>query len=751
MKIKRLLPIALMATSLLIGCGGGNKGPVIPDENEDGVHAITIANEAELTPWYVGMSKTLEVKLIADGEEYGVATETRAKNFSLVSSNSKILALNGLVATAGNIEGTVTLSFKWYDTVKNLEIAVSSKPTNKDLYGTEHEGTEEDPFTNEDALLACAYYREQGYEQQTVELFIEGEVESFYHAPGSGNKGDLKACSWYFKPAQKNGAKFEVYIAHIQDESGADRDWTVDDIWVGATVKVAVSKFNNYNDQLETGTNCTRIISISGEKPEIHTYEATVAEAITEGRKLDHQGSTTDKYAVTGYVVKKSGNNYWMNDTATVAGNDYEMFELYGVTNNTFSAKLLKNAKVTVTATLKRYGQDGATSQIETAVIDSVEVIAEGGTWEVIPEPAVEVKTLAEFIALENSKAKAYKVTANIKAFKSGATKDKYGNMTLTDGTNDLVVYGSTATATALAWNNADAYTFTNPQDFITNAKTNALSVGDEITVKMIRSDYTKDGVTTIQGNAVILFDEGGGGGGVPETEKTVAEALTIGAALANKASTPEEYDVVGYVVKTDGSNYFMADTKTVAENDTDMFELYKPSADHTGKLLKNAKVKVTCKIKKYNSQIEDGGITAVTVLEAGESWGGNPEPAVTTRTVTEFVAGENTKAVAYQVTAQIKSFADNKGNAAASASKYGNMIVTDGTTDLFIYGITATASALVWSEAASTYSFTNAQDFTTNSTTKDLKAGDTITMKLIRADYNSTIEGTGIILSVGA
>ena len=121
-----------------------------------------------------------------------------------------------------------------------------------------------------------------------------------------------------------------------------------------------------------------------------------------------------------------------------------------------------------------------------------------------IPEPEVETKTLAEFIAGSNTKTKAYYVTGQIEEFKTGSTKDKYGNMKLTDGTNSLVIYGSTMTASALAWNNANAYVFTNPQNFMTNATSNALSIGDTITMKLIRCDYTNNGTTTIEGQGII-------------------------------------------------------------------------------------------------------------------------------------------------------------------------------------------------------------------------------------------------------
>ena len=529
MKIKKLLPIALMATSLLIGCGGGGGGGggggSLPDEHDDGHHAITIVNEDALkTDFYSGgISRVADVTLTVDGQDYSAETALYNDELSLISADSEIISVNGLTLLSGTKVGKVLVAFKFFDTVKHLEIEVTNAPSGKDIYGTDHDGTQEDPFTNEDAITAAKYFKEQGYDTQTVKLYVQGEVDSFYHAPGSGNKGDKTVCSWYFKPAEGKTEKFEAYIVKKDDGT----EWTFDDIWVGGTVVLEVSQFNNYNDQYETGTNKSKLISCTGEKPEIHTITATVAEAIAAGRELDHQGVTVDKYAITGYVVKKSGDNYFMADTAAVAEHDYDMFELYSVKDAALAAKLTKNANVTVTTTVKRYGQTTETAQIETAVIDSIDVNTEGGTWEVIPEPAVETKTIAEFIALENVLTKAYEVTGTVKTYSA----NKYGNMTLTDGENDLTIYGSSATASYLKWNDADAYVVaSNPQDFLTNDLTKDIKVGDTLKMKLVRKDYN----TTVQGTGLVLEVNGGGEGGGGEGGDPIPVGTNINLTAAN-------------------------------------------------------------------------------------------------------------------------------------------------------------------------------------------------------------------------
>ena len=134
-----------------------------------------------------------------------------------------------------------------------------------------------------------------------------------------------------------------------------------------------------------------------------------------------------------------------------------------------------------------------------------VTVIEAGSAWDV-PEPTVAYTTLAAFINLPNVKTKAYYVTATIKSWKDAtAEKDKYGNMILTDGENDLIIYGSSATESVLIWDNISLYKFSNVNDFLTNEVTAALKIGDFVTMKLIRSDYIKDGVTTIQATGVVV------------------------------------------------------------------------------------------------------------------------------------------------------------------------------------------------------------------------------------------------------
>lgn len=626
MKKQILLPFVLLGAAGLITSLGACQPRNQEEKPEEG-YGVAITNKDALNEtWYAGTSRALDIELTPAGN---VMQEYTTGALKIESSNPEVVSITGANAN-GLAEGQATVTVKYHGWKDTVDLTINRKQTNKEKFGTAHEGTAEDPFDNEDAVKVGKWAKDNG---NTEPLYVKGEIASFYHAPGSRTDG---AVSWFLKPAEGQTEKFEVYKCYKATGSGAEKNLTDDDVWVGglATAYGPITWYADGNQAEFTGST---FVSCEGDKPAPRTtINATFAEALAAGKALEDGADSYDYYQFDAYVTKKSGTNYFLTATSGEAITDEKAntIEIYNAAT-ALDAKLTKNAKITIKMILKNY--HGQVENLLALTADDITVVTEGGTWDVVPEPAVATRTLAEFIAGENTKAKAYNVTAEIKAFKEGATKDQYGNMTLTDGTNDLVVYGSSATATALAWNNADAYVFTNPKDFLTNATTSALAVGDTITMKMIRADYKG----TVQGTGIITNVEGGGGGG----------------------------DTV-------------------------------------------------------------------------------PEPAVETKTLAEFIALENSKAKAYNVTFEVKSFK----NGATTNDKYGNMVATDGTNDLVIYGATMTASALAWNNADA-YAFSNPQDFQSNATSNAIAIGDTLTMKMIRCDYTkdgvTTIEGCGVITNI--
>ena len=99
----------------------------------------------------------------------------------------------------------------------------------------------------------------------------------------------------------------------------------------------------------------------------------------------------------------------------------------------------------------------------------------------------------------------------------------------------------------------------------------------------------------------------------------------------------------------------------------------------------------------------------------------------------------------AYTVTGAVSSWKDG----GSDATKYGNFNLSDGTGEILVYGATATESALVWDQTNGKYTYSNKQDFLTNAATKDIKIADTVTLKVVRTNYNGTAQLNAIVLSV--
>lgn len=527
-----LLGLALMVPACTPGANPSKSSQDPGTSSEAPVnYKVTISNKEELqAEWFVGdPSRKVNIEVEPKANITQLVNEGK---ITITSSDPAKLAVEGQMASPV-AAGEATITVKCGESEDTVKVTLQAKQTVKEKYGVNHEGTAEDPFDNEDA---CKVAKHEKYNNE--DFYVKGKVSSFYYAPGSRTSGEV---AFYLTPAEGKTEKFEVFKCFKDKEQ--KQPLTDDDIWVGGEV-TAHGPFTVYNNT-QAETSSAIFVKCEGTKPQPRqTLTKTFAEVLAVGNALQDSDSTWDYYKFQGYVTVKSGNDYFLTATkgeALVPGKSDKdhgerdikgtnAIELYGAGKvEALAAKLLEGAKVEVTMIVKNYH---GTIENGLDLKDENVTVLEAGTQWAVPEPAVANKTVTEFIALENNKKNAYTVKATIKAFKSGDTKDKYGNMTITDGTSDVAIYGATATATALAWDGAGEYAFTNPQDFLTNETTSALKVGDEITMKLIRADYIKDGVTqAIQGTGIITAvtpagGEGGegGGGGEQTTYNKVAD-----------------------------------------------------------------------------------------------------------------------------------------------------------------------------------------------------------------------------------
>ena len=555
--------------------GGEGSGQPTSESSQPGEqYTVAISNKEALQEEWPANGGNRKVEINVEPKA-NVAQLISEGKLSIESSDRAVLTIAGQMATPV-AAGKATITVRSGESSDSVEVTIDPVKTNKDIYGTVHEGTADDPFDNEDAIKAAKKNIEDNLGGS---FYIKGKVASFYHAPGSRTDGMV---SWFLEPAQEGGEKFEVYKC-----LGADgkTPLTDDDIWVGGTA-VAYGPFAVYNNQYETSS--ATFVSCEGNKPQPRTtVEATFAEALAAGKELADGADSYNYYEFSAFVTKNSGKNYFLTATKAEAITDEKenTIELYNVSDADAVAKLTKNAEVKVKIILKNY--HGQVENLLAVAAADITVLQAGGTWEVIPEPAVEVRTLAEFIAGENTKAVAYKVTAKVKGFKDGGdTPEQYGNLVLTDDTNDLVIYGSTATATALVWNDADAYVFTNPKDFLTNEVTQAIQIGDEVTMKLIRADYKG----AVQGTGIILSVGEGGGGEVPPEPVDVTAGLVA------------SYDLSAYA----GATYTQNDGKTAGLTEENALAIFNGGEESV--VVKGANVVTAATGSKYYQAVSSQG-----------------------------------------------------------------------------------------------------------------------------------------------
>ena len=228
--------------------------------------------------------------------------------------------------------------------------------------------------------------------------------------------------------------------------------------------------------------------------------------------------------ALAGYRVSKTeatGNNL----TITLEASAEAGYKYFNISADPSTAKNGQVQKIIITLA------DGTTVDPDQPVVK--------------PEPAATNKTVAELIALENEMDATYKVTGKVvlwgnKLTSTDTAPTKYGNFVLEgeDG-SQIVVYGTTATASTIVWNGeTGTYSYKNAQDFLTNELTANLAIGDVVELLVLRTSYNGNP----QLNAVLVSSYTPVA--EPEaTEKTVAELI----ALENEMDA--SYKVTGKVV----------------------------------------------------------------------------------------------------------------------------------------------------------------------------------------------------------
>ena len=602
MRNKILLPILLLATFALGACNvpgqsnnnGGTSAaqdtsePAGDSSQDTTEYGVTIGNKEALQgEWYAGTNRDLDVTLSPAANPLAEL----GKNLTVESSDAEVVKVTGLGLSALKA-GQATITVKYHNAEDTVSVTILDNSA-KAKYNVAHEGTLEDPFTNEDALTVA---KSEKYEGEVY--YVKGKIASFYNAPGSRTDGMV---AYYLEPATAGGEKFEIYKCFKEDGSAL----TDDDIWVGGEA-LAYGAFTVYNGQYETSSAI--FVSCTGDKPEARkTLEKTFAETLALGVALADGADSYDYIKFQGYVTKKSGNNYFLTATKgeeIVSGKSDEAhgsrdiytnaIELYNAgTVNDLVAILLEGAKVEVTMIVKNY--HGTVENGFNLTKDDVKVIEAGQPWAIPATKATVAEALAVINGLEDGKTTdtVYEIEGYIVKVTT-AWSAQYSNITFTLG------------ATADAADDAVITVFR--AKAATGTDGSALKAGDKVKVVGQLQKYVKDTVVTpeLTAGETTLLEAAGGEVPAP-TKKTVAEALVIINALEDGKTTEEQYEIEGYIVAitTAWSTQYNNITFTLgaAADATDVITVFRCGAASgtDGSALKAGdKVKVVGNLQKY-------------------------------------------------------------------------------------------------------------------------------------------------------
>ena len=576
-----------------------------PGTSDEVKYTVTISNKTELqAEWFAGdPSRKVNIEIEPKANITQLVNEGKIQ---ITSSNAEVASVTGQMVNPV-AAGKATITVKCGDSQDTVEVTLLAKQTVKEKYGVAHEGTAEDPFTNEDA---CKVAKSDKYNNE--DFYVKGVVDRFYYAPGSRTDGNV---AFYLVPAQEGGEQFEVFKCYKDKEQ--KEKLTDDDIWVGGTV-VAHGQFTVYNGT-QAETTAAIFVSCEGNKPQPRqTIEKTFAEVLALGVALKDGADSYDYYKFQGYATFKKANDIYLTATkgeALVSGKSDEAhgsrdiytnaIQLYGVGSNAdLAAKLLEGAKVEVTMVVKNYH---GTVENGNVLADADVVVKEEGTpWAVPATKATVAQALTVINGLEDGKTTdaQYEITGFITAIDT-AWSDSFKNITYklgdtADATDVLTVYRSGA---------AEGTTGSE------------LKVGDKVKVVGYLQKYVKNEVMTPElTNGVTTFVSSGEGGGSEETNYgteteplTVAQAKAIATAQLGEVNSYTESMlwVKAYVTNVptvNGTygwkNINLGDAADAAQADT-LLAYSVNKSDTCAKLAQNDFVVIHGALKNYNGTIE--------------------------------------------------------------------------------------------------------------------------------------------------
>lgn len=354
----------------------------------------------------------------------------------------------------------------------------------------------------------------------------------------------------------------------------------------------------------------------------VEVQEITCAQAIELCSALEDNATSTETYAITGYItdvyatVSNNQQSFWMAD-AQDGGKQVQAFWANlpeGV------AKFATGSKVKITGKLLKYVKSGTTDVVTEVKNATVEILEAGGSVEAEEVTCAKAAELCNALEDGATSEQTYAVTGYITDVFATVSngQQSFWMADTKDGGKVLQAY----------WANLPE----GVEKFTAGSKV-------KITGKLLK--YVKSGstdvVVEVKNADVQILEQGD----TPEppagdaVKVTCAQAVEACSALADGATSEQAYAVTGYITKLIGSvsrnqqSFWMADTKDGGE----VFEAYWANLpEGVTAFTEGSKVTITGQIIKYMDK--DGNMVpeiknaTVVILEAGgDQPGGGEQP----------------------------------------------------------------------------------------------------------------------------
>ncbi len=233
------------------------------------------------------------------------------------------------------------------------------------------------------------------------------------------------------------------------------------------------------------------ILEAGTDQPGGEAIDITCAKAVELCAALADNASSSETYAITGYItdvfatVSNNQQSFWMSDN----NDGQKVVQAYWANLPEGVEKFVAGSKVKITGKLIKYVKTGSTEAITEVKNADVEILEAGGETPDTPSGEVKHITIAEFLSKADTQ-NAYELTGIVKNIKNTV----YGNFDLVEGDASIFIYG-----------------LLDKEGNAKNFASLGISEGDEVTLTGVYVDF--NGTAEIKNAQFVSLKKGEGTG----------------------------------------------------------------------------------------------------------------------------------------------------------------------------------------------------------------------------------------------